>query len=61
MKWLDDVRNKPYEQRVRFVWTVVAVTAVILVVIWVVTWRVQKNLPKDTTLFDTIHRIIKSK
>ena len=56
MNWVERVRTKPQEQKIRLVWTGVVIAAVLMIVLWIVTARWNKNLPKDLTLFQTISR-----
>jgi hypothetical protein len=54
--WLDNIRQKPHEKKVRLIWICVAVAVILLFTIWAATWHYRKNVPRDTTLFDTIER-----
>lgn len=54
MNWIDKIRQKPQEQKVRLIWITVIVAAVVLLILWIILDRYSRSLPKDTTLFDTI-------
>lgn len=54
MNWIEKIRQKPQEQKIRLIWTVVIITAVLLIILWIVLARFQKSLPKDTSLFKAI-------
>lgn len=56
MSWLENIRKKTYHEKMRIIWTVIVITVILLIVVWIVTARVQKSLPKDTTFFQTIVR-----
>ena len=54
MDWINKVRNKPQEEKIRIVWIVVIVAAVVLLGLWIILAHYSRSLPKDTTLFDTL-------
>ena len=54
MDWINKVRNKPQEEKIRLVWTVVIVAAVVLLGLWIILAHYSRTLSKDTTLFDTL-------
>jgi hypothetical protein len=59
MNWIEKVRQKPQEEKIRLIKTAVIAAAIILAALWVLTSRFSKNTPKDTTLFQTIGQGIK--
>lgn len=56
---IETIRSKPHEQKVRLIWIIIVIAAVLMGVLWVATARISKNAPADTTLFKTIDRGIK--
>lgn len=56
MGWINDIQKKPKEERIRIIWICVIVAAVLLIVLWIMTWGYKKSAPKDTTLFNTISK-----
>ncbi len=60
MSWLNKVRNKSREEKIRLIWIIVIVSAVLLLLLWVLTSKIGRHLPKDTTLFQTIGSGIKN-
>ncbi len=60
MEWLEKIRNKSHNEKVRLIWIICAGLVVILVVLWILTSRLKQDLPKDTSLFRTIDRGIKN-
>lgn len=54
MGWLENIQKKSPEAKMRIIWTTVIIVGVLLIIIWIVTARSQKNVPKDNTLFNTI-------
>ena len=56
MNWIEKIRAKPPEQRIRVIWICVIVAAVLLIILWIVTWGYKKTAPKDTSVLDTIFR-----
>ncbi len=56
MSWLENIRNKPHHEKIRLIWIFAIITGVLLILLWIATTRINKNLPKDTSLFNTISR-----
>lgn len=54
MGLIDNIRNKPQEQKIRLIWIILGVVAVVMIVLWIITARFSKAPGRDTTLFDTI-------
>lgn len=54
MTWIDNIRNKPQEQKIRIIWTAVIIVAVILIAVWIITARFNKHVSPDMTVFQTI-------
>lgn len=54
MAWLEKIQNKSKEEKVRLIWICVLVGAVLLILLWLLTWGYKKSAPIDTTLFETI-------
>ena len=54
MSWIEKIQNKPREQKIKFILVAVIITAILLIIIWIITLRFNKHVAKDTTLFDTI-------
>ena len=56
MSWIENIRQKPHEQKVRIIWTVSLIVLVLLVILWVFTSRIGKRNNMDTSVFQTIGR-----
>lgn len=56
MSWVEKIRNKPQGEKMKIIWTIAVVIALVMIVIWVISARMAKKVPKDTTLFQTIGR-----
>lgn len=56
MPLLEQIRSQPHHKKIRLIWIICGVSAVVLIIIWVATWSYKKSVPSDTTLFDTIGR-----
>lgn len=54
MNWIEKIRQKPQEQKIRLIWFTVIASGIILIVLWIILARFDRSLPKDTTLLDTI-------
>jgi flagellar basal body-associated protein FliL len=56
MPIIENLRNKPRHKKIQVIWIAVAIMVVILLILWAATWHFRKEVPRDTTLFDTIGR-----
>ncbi|HYV33465.1 MAG TPA: hypothetical protein VE973_01280 [Candidatus Limnocylindria bacterium] len=56
MNWLQKIQHKPQEVKLQIMWTVAIVVAVLLVIVWIVSARYYKKVPKDTSAFKTIEQ-----
>jgi Tfp pilus assembly protein PilN len=54
MSWLENIRKKPQQEKIRIIWTVSIVVFILLIALWVVTSNLTKNQPRDTSLLQTI-------
>jgi hypothetical protein len=54
MGWLEDIQKLPQEKKFRIMWTVAGAVAVILILLWILSVRWQKNISGDKTLFEVI-------
>ncbi len=54
MSWLEKIQKKSNTEKMRLMWTVLIISAILLVILWILTSKISKNLPKDTTLFQTV-------
>lgn len=54
MSWIEKIQNKTQPEKMRIIWTVAAITAVLLILVWIISAPMSKNVSKDTTLFQTI-------
>jgi len=59
MNFLENIRKKPREERVKFIWIMVIVAAVFLIILWIVTWGYKKTAPKDTSVLNVLTRGLK--
>lgn len=56
MSWITNIRQQPHAKKIRLIWIWCGIAAIILIALWAATWHFRKDVPKDTTLFDTINR-----
>jgi len=56
MSFVHNIRKQPHEKKIRLIWISCAVAAVILIILWAVTWHYHKDVSRDTSLFDTLGR-----
>ena len=56
MSLIEHIRQKSHAQKVRLIWTIVIVSILMLIILWVFTSKISSTVPKDTSLFDTIRQ-----
>jgi hypothetical protein len=57
MSWLEHIRQQPLEKKVRVIWIVLGIVAVLLLVAWVLLTKARQTTTKDSTvLFETLSR-----
>ena len=56
MGLIERLQKKSHSEKIRIIWGAVIITAALLVLVWVLTSRYSKNVPKDTSLFQVIYR-----
>jgi len=54
MHWLTKIQSLPQEKKIRIMWTVAGTVAIILVLLWILSAKWQKNVSGDQTLFQTL-------
>ena len=59
MSIIQKIRQKTPTEKMRIIWAATAAVAILLVIIWVISARYYKNVPKDKTFFQTISNGIK--
>lgn len=59
MNWIAKIRNKPDAVKIRIIWGVCIGVFALLVIVWGISYKYRKNIPKDTTLFKTIGEGVK--
>ena len=59
MNLIENIRNKPRTEKIKIMWIVAIITAILLIGVWIISARYYKNHPADKTLFETIGKGIK--
>jgi hypothetical protein len=54
MSWVEQIQKKPQKEKIRIMWTVSITVVVLLLAVWVISTRFEKNVDKDTSLFQTL-------
>lgn len=60
MNWLDRIRGKSSEQKIRLIWQITIFVGIILVVLWIFLGRYDNGAKKNIDLFKTIGNGIKN-
>ncbi len=56
MALLDNIRQQPRDKKIRLIWIFAGVTVFILIILWITTAGIRKQVPRDKTIFDTAGR-----
>lgn len=60
MSWVEKIRTKSNKEKIKIIWTTVAVVFVVLVAFWIAIGNYNYgNVNKDTTIFHTLGQSIK--
>jgi predicted permease len=59
MNIIEKIRQKPQAEKLKIIWTVAIITAILLIIVWIISARYYKRADKDTTFFQTIGQGIK--
>jgi predicted permease len=54
MGLLQKIQNQPQTAKIRIMWAVSVIVVILLIAVWIISARLHKNSPKDTSLFQTI-------
>lgn len=56
MPWLEKIRHKPHQEKIRLIWIAALVAAVVLLGLWLLLGGAKKRAAPDTTVFRTFVR-----
>ncbi len=59
MSFIESLRQKPREQKIKLVWLAAFMALCFMLIVWVATSGLNKQTQADTTLFQTVGRGIK--
>jgi Na+/melibiose symporter-like transporter len=54
MNIIQKIQNQPQAVKMKIMWTVAAVVAILMIIVWIISAHFQKNVAKNTSLFQTI-------
>jgi steroid 5-alpha reductase family enzyme len=54
MSWIEKIRQKPRAAKMRLIWIAAIAVAVLMLAVWTVSARFQKNVSIDTSLFKAL-------
>ncbi|GAC1412849.1 MAG: hypothetical protein NVSMB66_3150 [Candidatus Doudnabacteria bacterium] len=61
MSWIENIQQKPRDQKMKLIWIITGAVGIVLVLLWIVLGKYQSNsVKKDTSLFKTIDQGIKN-
>ncbi len=60
MSWLERVRQKTREEKIKLIWKLTILTGAILILLWILIGRYDNGAKKNTDLFKTIGDGIKN-
>ncbi len=56
---IEKIRSKPHEEKIKIMWGIIILTALLLIALWIISAKFNNRTNKDTTLFQTIGQGIK--
>ena len=56
MNWLEKVRLEPKEKRLRILWTIVLIAAILLIIAWIIIGNYSQGAKGDTSLFQAANQ-----
>ena len=54
MTWLENIQNKPRAAKIKIMWAVSIIFAILLIIAWVISAHFHKGSSADTSIFKTI-------
>jgi predicted permease len=54
MSLIENIRQKPQKEKIKLIWIICLSSAGLMLILWIATSRIGKNMPKDTSLFKLI-------
>ena len=54
MKWLENVQSKPNHEKIKIVWTICGIVAVLLLVFWIIIGNYRYNTKMDFSQFEEV-------
>jgi len=54
MSIIKNIQNKPRAEKIKIMWFVAGTVFVLLIIVWVLSYRFHKKTEPDTTLFDAV-------
>ncbi len=54
MSWLEKIRNKPHEEKLKIIWIITGSCFLILVLLWIILGNPNRKADPNTTIFQTI-------
>ncbi len=59
MSVLNKLQNLPQGKKIKIMWAVSIFTTLLLIAVWILSYKWQKNVPKDLRIFHTIDKSVK--
>jgi hypothetical protein len=60
MSWLEKVRQKSREEKIKLIWQLTAVVAVLLIILWILIGSYSNGSKKNNDLFNTVGNSFKN-
>ncbi len=54
MSLIENIRQKPQKEKIKLIWIICLSSAGLMLILWIATSRIGKNMPKDTGIFKLI-------
>jgi hypothetical protein len=54
MKLIEHIQHLPQAKKLAIIWTVAVIVLVLMIIVWIISSRMQRNVAADTSLFQAI-------
>ena len=59
MSWLEKIRQKPNNEKIKLIWIVCSITVAILIIVWIIVGGIKKDTQKDLRVFESVNQSFK--
>lgn len=60
MNLIEKIRQKPQKDKIKLIWLICISSAVVMLILWIITSKIGQSMPKDTGIFKLMKNSIKA-